>query len=222
MDVPPYQSPRRNRTSTIVWVIIGVAACCCLCLVGGFFMAGNWVKGMAFPFAACGMNLQQLRDATLDYAKDHKGKLPDAGKWKQEIWSYYEKRPPVARGSNGQFTRLTQDGDWGCSVQGQSDTVFVYNSDLSGKKVDDVKDKYDTRVFFEAPPGSPTAAPYKSQNPATAPAIIMGKSRGWFDISLEGDPMLNPPGGQRTPIHLQSTGGGGGIEINTPSTTTTG
>jgi hypothetical protein len=154
-------------------------------LVGGGFWAFNKGKGMV----ACAMAFENVRDATLDYAKDHKGKLPPAEKWMDEVRPYYQKeldRMPDKDGTKV-IGIMPATGAWSCDNGEGGRTGIAFNKALSGKKVDDIKNPETTYLIFETPTASENLTmAYEDQSKESSPKIF-NEARGWFKAPVKGD-----------------------------------
>jgi len=205
MEAPPYAPPKKNRTTTVVWVIVGISALCCVCLIA---MCGGGYKfftSVGIPMAECSMNIESLRDGVVGYAQKHDGKLPSAATWKKDIWPYYTKSFESRASSQRKtspFQPVDQNGAWLCKVSDKDTTAIVYNSDIAGKKLDDLKP--DAVFVFEAPSGTPDHEAYTRQDPTKSPDLILGNRRGWLLARATGDTQLLTPDGKETPVRTNS------------------
>lgn len=186
---PPFgaqQPAKKNNTVLIVVIVLVVLAIPCLLLVGGGFWVYNVAKTNVMPMAGCAIGFEELRDSILAYADDNDGKLPNAATWQDDVRSYFAKESKGNKQDKGPFETFQPDGDWGCKHEGGM-TGIAFNSELSGKKVADIKDPEDTIVIYEVPAAKRNASGvYKEQAKSSSPKIF-GERRGWFKIALKGD-----------------------------------
>jgi hypothetical protein len=73
----------------------------------------------------------------------------------------------------------------GCKTEAGM-TGMAFNSDLSGKKMAEVKDPYGTIVIFEIEKATRNAhGTFKARSKENSPKI-MGERRGWIEMPLQG------------------------------------
>jgi hypothetical protein len=210
-EVPPYYAahmPKKNNTLLIVLIILGALGLCC-CGVGGYSL--YWAKNNVMGATSCIINIEVVRDATMDYVKAHDGVFPKAETWQDDIRPYLKKElTNVSSHSQDPFHMFISPNaqSWPCDTTKGKETGLAYNSDLSGKKLSGVKDPETTVLIFETPtPKANDSQPYKKLNDATAPKAF-GTVRGWATIPIEGGPLIS---GQRTRVRS----GGSGFQVST-------
>jgi hypothetical protein len=149
MEQPPPYRPKKSNTGLIIGLIIGALVICCgggMALLGG----GAWfAMKKVGPMAKCGISVEAMANACLAYANAHGGKLPDADKWQDQVKDLYAKELQKSNSKDQPFGTISADGEWGCEADGEVKTGIAFNSDLSGKKLDDVKDRSSTVMLFE-------------------------------------------------------------------------
>jgi hypothetical protein len=147
MESPPPYRQKKNNTVVIVLVALALAALCCCGVLGG----GAWF-GMSKvgPLAKCGISMETIHEAIMDYAEANQGKLPNAATWQDDVKPFYVEALKRDKSSENPFGTLSPDEVWGCEADG-GPTGIAFNADLSGKKLDDLKDKSDVVILFEAP-----------------------------------------------------------------------
>lgn len=186
---PPYEPMGKKKTSTttIVLIVLGICAVCCVLGVLGTAGAGFFAFKKAKNFASCSVGATEVGHAVVQYADDHNGKLPDAKTWQDEVKPYFAKL--AAKGSQkvSFLNSMDPNGVWGCKDEtGTGMTGFAFDSDLSGKKLDDIQDKQDTVMIFEtSKTGINLAEPYKELPRQDSPKI-MNSPRGWILINANG------------------------------------
>ncbi len=201
---PPFKSSEGQKRSSsktflIVFAVIGIP-CCGLLGVGAYFFWNTFkaLKRDLVPAMQCGVAFEDIRDAIVMYAHDHGDKLPDAKTWQDDVRPYYLKtrdRKFSQKENPFKFTRIPAEGLWGCRKDETSQTGIAYNSAFSGKKLDDVKDQYETVVLFEIEaPRSNAAEPLRELPKSGAPRIF-GHSRNWMRIPLKGKSNFRRDGG---------------------------
>ena len=137
------------------------------------------------PGLSCVVNFEYVRNAIVAYANDHKGKLPKAETWQDDIKSYYTKETLKEKNDNP-FDSLNPEGNWECKSSGNKVTGFAFNSDLSGKNLSDIKDPEGTIVVFEVPEsGRNLHQSYTPRSKYDSPKIF-GSERGWIAMPLTG------------------------------------
>ncbi len=215
---PPYIPPQRPKSSNAVvwWVVGGVSLCCVLpgLLLGGLgFWGFNKIKGTG----GCALAFNDLEKAFPMYAADHKGKLPQADKWQDEMREYYRKSlSPANEGKS--INQMTPDGDWGCVDSEGKGTGLAFNSDLSGKKLAEISDPTTPLVFEVESPSKNQHEKYKARPFTTSPFMIGNLHRGWMELPVSGDPVLVNQNGARVPVRTNTGPGQFNVEVNTKHT----
>lgn len=149
-------------------------------------MGWNFLKKTAFPMAGCFIGFEEVRNSIVAYSEDHDGKLPNAKTWQDDVREYYRKESARQKKEKGPVQSFKVDGLWGCTLEDGSQTGIAFNSELSGKKVSDIKDKNDKILVFEIEKPSLNANQvYKARK--DPPPKIFGSERGWLKIPLRGE-----------------------------------
>jgi len=204
--------PRKSKSNVIVWVIVGgVLGCCVLpiVLVGG---GGFWLFNKAKGFAGCAISYSQVQQGLLNYAQAHNGKLPKAETWQDDVREDYRKLMKSKK-EMGPIDQMPAEGDWGCKDSEGVMSGMAFNTDLSGKKLDDIKDRYSVVLLFETEhPGKNLHEKFKERDFFTSPKIL-GKNRGWMQIGLSGQPTMVGRGGQRVPVNVNTSAGGNPFDV---------
>lgn len=190
---PPYEPMGKKKTSTttIVLIVLGVCAVCCVLGVAGVGGLAWFGFNKAKNFATCTVGATEIAESLKEYSDDNGGKLPDAKKWQDEIKPYLAKLTEETKKVKF-IVPMDPNGLWGCKDEtGPGMTGFAFNSDLSGKKVDDIPNKDEAVVVFEIPTASMNAnQPYVVQPQSESPKM-MGTPRGWITITANGDVVTN-------------------------------
>ena len=178
---------KKSSTTTVIFVILGICAVCCigavLLVVGGSWFALKKVKGLT----ACVVGFTEAGQAMQDYADAHQGKLPNAATWQTDITPYFKKRYDEDQQQGAKFFgSFDPGGNWVCKDDsGGNDTGIAFNSDLSGEKLDDIKNKGTTIVLFEVPKtGRNLNEAYVELSKSSSPKV-MNKPRGWFTVNAD-------------------------------------
>jgi hypothetical protein len=183
---PPYGPRKRSNTTTIVFIVLGVCAVCCILGVGATAFFGYWGYKNAKSSVACGLGFAEAAKAMEDYADAHGGKLPPADKWQDEIRPYFAKRLAKDEEQGAKiFGSFDPNGVWTCKDDAGKtpDTGIAFNTDLSGLKLSDIKNKTGTYILFEVPKtGMNLNIPYTDLNESESPKV-MGKPRGWYRVN---------------------------------------
>ncbi len=187
MDAPPAYPPMpmkpRSNTKLIWGIVIGVVAVCCIG-VGFLLFTGYRMVQKVMPLFVCGYKFQDIRAATLHYANAHGGKLPNAKTWQDDIQPDLKEVLQLLGKSKRPFGTVKPGEEFACTVEADT-TGIAFNSDLSEKKLDDIKSKQDAILIYEIRSQMHNASgPYKP-NPDAAPKI-MDAPRGWFSVAVEG------------------------------------
>lgn len=157
----------------------------------GFLILGgvmwNFGKNTVFPAVSCAIGFEFVRDGINDYAKEHDGKLPNAKTWQDDVRPYYKARLTKGSGDFGPLELMSPEGAWGCKVDDKRFTGMAFNTDLSGKKLDDIADKETTILIFEIESAMSNAhEPFKRRPKSTSPKLV-GEPRGWIEVPVTGD-----------------------------------
>lgn len=177
----------------MLFIILGLALFCVIGFVALGFFGLSFAKRVAGPIAGCVISFEAAREGILEYAKDHDGRLPKAETWQDDIRSYVSKHLKQEQEAQDMIGAKTMklDGDWGCYVSDTKMTGMAYNSELSGMLLTEVKDPYSTALIFEIDaPRRNAAEKYQPRADAGSPTI-MGESRGWIRVNLEGEIDIN-------------------------------
>ena len=173
------------------------------------FWGFNQIKGTA----ECMFNFQDAQKGVLLYASEHGGKLPNAETWQDDVREDYRKsmRPK----DQAPFGEMSPDGDWGCKDPNGTLSGMAFNSDLSGKQLNDIKDQVTTIMLFEAAhPSKNLHQPYKPQDFLSSPITIGGKHRGWMEVPDNGQITMIGQNGKRIPVNTGSQGGGFNMQVD--------
>lgn len=208
----------KNNTGLIIMIVLAVLVGGCILAVGmtAFFGLKAWDQ--VKPIVGCSVAFESVHESLKDYARDHDGKLPPAATWQDELRPYVKasisKLQKEAEGMGDMFKTMDPDGAWGCKTgKGDEMTGMAFNTELSGKKVDDIESKSTTVIVFEIERPSPNAnEPYKARDPNASPSIF-GERRGWFEVTWEEADIVN--NGQRT--RIRSTTGNRGVRVDVQS-----
>lgn len=213
MESPPYLPPQK-KSNYWVWIILGGVLFCCILpialLGGGLFWGFNQIKGTG----ACVFNFQDAQKAVLLYANEHGGKLPSAATWQDDVREDFRKSM-MPKNQMGPFEEMSPDGDWGCKEPNGTMTGMAFNSDLSGKKLNDIKDQVSTIMIFETEhPAKNLHEKYHSRSFETSPKIMGGNPRGWMEVPVNGQMMMIGQNGQRVPVNTGPRGSGFNVQVD--------
>lgn len=168
---------------TIIVVLVVVP---CIGVVGLGVFGWGFFKNTLGPMAGCFIGFQHARDAVVQYANEHDGKLPNAKTWQDDVRETYRLIVQKNRDELGPIEPMSPDGPWGCKQESGQMTGMAFNSDLSGKKLSEIKDQHLTILLFEIETASLNAnRPYKKMDDKTSPKIF-GEHRGWAEIGIQG------------------------------------
>jgi len=211
METPPtYMPPRpKNKTAMIVWIVIGVFFGCCILPIGLVTGLGFWGFSKVKSFAGCMFAYQDVQRGVLKYAGEHGGKLPKAETWQDDVRESYRASMRPKR-EMGPFEEMAPDGDWGCKDSNGVMSGMAFNSDLSGKKLDDIKDQVSTIMLFETEhPAKNQHEKYQPRDFANSP-LMFGSHRGWMEVAVSGPPWMTDKSGRHVPLNTGPGAGGGG------------
>lgn len=186
---PPQPRKNNNTVLIVVLILVILVPCIGLLVVGA---AGLWGFNSVKPMAQCMITFEAAHSAVLDYAKE-KGQLPNAETWQTDVKSYYAKHVGSKNDKFGPFEPSSADGEWGCK-NGDSSTGIAFNSDLSGKKIDEIKDRYATILLFEVEKAQMNARAKYAPRPDKGSPKIFGEERGWITVPVEGEVKMGKNG----------------------------
>ena len=214
---PPYNPPQKRKSNALVWWIVGIACLCCVVpglLLGGASIWGlNKFKGLG----GCTLAYNDLSKAIQAYEADHDGKLPHANNWQDEVRSYYRKAMTSAN-DRGPLSEMSPEGDWGCMDSEGGMSGMAFNTDVSGKKLVDIKDPESTTMVFETEHPSKNQHQKYSPQPFLSSPLMIGKiHRGWMELPVAGPPVMVGQYGNKVPIRTGTSANGFGISVNTKS-----
>jgi hypothetical protein len=187
--------PKSGGNKTLTYVLIGVgASCLLLCGIGGFgiFNAAKGIQPVMESMGGCVMDGQMLQESFQAYY-DKNGKYPDAKTWKEDIKPFFAE----ARKTSKEFKDIDKspikfkfsdiEGVWGCySISEKRVNPFFYNSDLAGKKKDEIKDFNNAILIFEKPDAKNGAEPYVLAKTKSNDRVF-GQPREWLIIPIVGE-----------------------------------
>lgn len=161
-----------------------------VCGVGAFalWQLGQGALKMTSSIIGCTMSFEMSHKASLAYAKEHGAKLPDADKWQEQIAPYYKRLETKLFAANKElkdnpFFKF-QPGDitkpLPCDF-GEPVTTITYNSELSGKVLDSIKDPSGTVMFYEGLQAVANANGVYKERAAKESPKIMGSPRDWLN-----------------------------------------
>ena len=199
MESPPpyYSGPKKSNVGLIIAIIIGVVCVCCVLPIVGVGALGFWGLGKIKGMVGCSIAFTNLQRSVQQYADDHGGKLPKAATWQTDIHPYFVKE--VARHAKEQQMFSNGGADAvGCTNGDSPPTGIAFNTELSGKKISDIKDPLTAVMLFEVPQtGSNLSQPYKVQSFQSSPKML-NTQRGWYVCGVDGRVELIGRNGIRT------------------------
>jgi hypothetical protein len=186
MAGPPPYGPKKSNTTTIVFVVLGVCAVCCILGVAGAVFAGIWGVRKSSATIACVFGFEEVGRAMKAYTEEHGGKLPKKENWQDELRPYFVKQLEMDEEEGAKvFGSFDPDGVWVCKEDNGNTTGIAFNSDLSGKNLKDIANKRTTYILFEVPKtGMNLSEKYTELSEASSPKIF-GQPRGWFYIDAD-------------------------------------
>lgn len=197
LAIMEYAQPQKGK-NTLLWVIVGIAGTCILLCAGGGFWGVNAFRGLmgqAFSMVGCSVDIQAARGALKKYAAEHDGKLPSASQWQDAAKPYFlaergkidESDAEGAQQVGVDFKLSEVNGVWGCHLPNGKIQAFVFNQDLSGKKLADIKDADTTVLLFEGTEsGRNLSGKYTVLKP-TADMRIGPERRAYLKITVDGE-----------------------------------
>lgn len=192
METPPAYMPKQKKSNAglIIAIVLGSLALCCILMIAGAGIFGvNFFNTKLKPMAECMMAFSDIQDAVILYTEDHKGTLPDAEKWQDEVGPYLDKAIRRTGKDRGPFKSVKADELWGCS-DGERKTGIAFNSTISGKKLADIPSKEGTAMIFEIESASRNAHEVYHTRPDNTSPTMMGEHRGWIMFPIEGEGKL--------------------------------
>jgi hypothetical protein len=129
------------------------------------------------------MAYQMMPSAIEQYAKEHDGKLPMADKWNDTVRPYYSKITKN-RKELGPMKIMDANSEWGCQ-EASGKTGMVFNSEVAGKKLDDIADKSTVLLFESTKTGKNLAEKYVPLPFDKSPLAFDTKDhRGWIIVTV--------------------------------------
>lgn len=177
----PPKKTNRNLILIIILICIGVP--CIGVIVAGIFAFRIW--NTMTPTMGCLTSITLIGKGVTQYAREHKGLLPKADTWQDDVRPYYQR---YAERGKAPFDMMPPNGDWTCapSTKGGKSTGVAFNTDLSGKKLADIENPDIVALVFEVPEiGRNLHRPYKRLSEESSPSF-MGSHRGWIWIDAAG------------------------------------
>ena len=191
---PPAFNPPRSTPSGSklwMWVIIAVVAFCLIaCGIGAFFLKG--AVDTIVPVGGCMLTGELVTKATLAYAIENDGRLPNAETWQDDIQPYYERLYDKAQTEMEDVpdffnVEVSRPGAiFECKLKGGRNTGFVFNAELSDVLVDDVENPASVILIFESWQYGYNASADPSMRADDEPVLIFGDERPWIDIYVTG------------------------------------
>lgn len=147
---------------------------------------------MMESMGGCALDAELIQESFQAYY-DKNGVYPDAKTWKEDIKPFFadaRKNSPSMKDIDKspikfKFSKL--EGVWGCySISEKKVNPFFYNSDLSGKKLEEVKDAETMILIFEkagTENGSEPYVPVKTKSNDR----INREARDWLIVPLKGE-----------------------------------
>jgi|GEM_PF-1220205 len=196
--IPGSPLPRQGNSTlkilAVVLIFVGVP-----CILGGFFLTTMFKQGVKtlgsniVPMVSCAYSYEQARDALLQYARDHDGKLPPAETWEDAVRPYFSKLvkdlPPGGKVLDQEFRikPFPTEGVWGCEVDGKVTTGIAFNQELGGLALTAIKNPGQTILLYEvAKPGRNLNAKYSPAPKSESPKMF-GQPRAWITLHVEGE-----------------------------------
>ena len=167
------------------------------CILPGIVLGGLafWGFNGAKDLVGCTLNIAAIKKSITQYTDEHDGKLPAAATWQTDLAPYVQKQLSKMKEGNP-FKTMDANGDWGCSDKDVLTSGFAFNSELSGKKLSEIKDRQTVMVFEIDKVGRNQSMPYKPQDPSHSPTIF-GKQRGWYFLNVSGETVLHTANGDK-------------------------
>jgi hypothetical protein len=188
MGAPPPYGPKKSNTTTIVFVVLGVCAACCILGAVGVVGAGIWGVRKSSPTIACALGFEEVARAMKAYTDEHGGKFPKADKWQDELRPYFVKQLALDEDDGAKmFGTFDPDGVWSCKEDSSGGTMtgIAFNTELSGKNVKDIQNKRTTYILFEVPKTGMNLHDTYTQLSETSSPRIFGQPRGWFYVDAD-------------------------------------
>ncbi len=194
---PPYPGQQKSPNKTLSTVLIVVSlSCIALCAFGGFMGLNKAREAAASiaPIMGCSMDMNAVGDGILAYAKE-KGKLPSKETWQTDVLAYVKKEmksidtdAEEGMGKLGmEIKRMKLEGNWGCTVDATSINGYAFNSELSGKKLEDIVNRGNTALVFETDQQAAKNLSFVYKKlPMTAKPTVMGQPRDFMVYFADG------------------------------------
>jgi hypothetical protein len=205
---------RSNSGNPLLWIFVALAAFCCIGVIacGGMgWSAFNQGKDML----PCMLTMNATSKGIREYVKE-KGVYPKAESWQDDIAPYYTK---ATEELTKEMNSDSSSPDWlkdmiavadikkelTCNEKGSPKTFLAYNSELGGKKAEDIKDKSETIMIFEIPETGRNLSKKYAPLPIKDSPKMFGQPRGWQLVDAEGKAFIVDATGKRTKVDIEST-----------------
>ncbi len=207
---PPYSGPvTRKSTNPLVWVFVALGAFCCIAIIG-FGAMGYGVYNGTKDMLPCLFTSDLLGRSMNEYVKE-KGKFPPTANWQTEIAPYYEKAATDFKADMGNAPGPLKQ--WGnvadinqplaCNKKG-TETFLIYNSEVAGKKIEDVDADTTALIFEDDKGGSMNEARKFERKPFGTSPKLMGSPRGWYVLLANGKMEVVDDKGKRQVVNLET------------------
>lgn len=179
----------------ILFIILGLVGFCVIGFIVLGFLGFRFFKTNIGPMAGCMVSFQVTRDAVLEYAQTHDGKLPNAETWQDDVKEILRKRIKEVS-DQPVFETISPDGDWGCKHGDNKMSGIAFNSDLSEKSLKEVQSPWSTPLIFEIEAPRRNAHEKYVAKPVNTSPTMMGEHRGWVVANVEGEVDLHGGAGR--------------------------
>jgi hypothetical protein len=185
MQAPPAFTPPAARQGkspmTIVLIVLGVFALCCVLPIGGLVGGGFFVFNQSKGFLECAASGGILESGLKQYIAKN-GALPKSNTWMKDL-------APFLKATNDAkempFNVIdAKDKEWTCTDSNGNKIYFVFNEEVSGRKLDQIKDAETPAIFTTREPSPGSTRKYEPQPFSEAPKVF-GKQVGWMIVTAK-------------------------------------
>lgn len=166
---------------TIVLIVLGVFALCCVLPVGGLVGGGFFVFNQSKGFLECAASGGILESGLKQYIAKN-GTLPKSNTWMKDLAPFLQ---AASKSKEMPFNVINaNDKEWTCKDSDGNKIYFVFNEEVSGRKLDQIKDADLPAIFTTREPSPGSTRKYQAEPFSQAPKIF-GKQVGWMIITAK-------------------------------------
>lgn len=166
---------------TIVLIVLGVFGLCCVLPIGSLVGGGFYVFNQSKGFIECAASGGILEGGLKQYIAKN-GSLPKSKTWMKDLAPFLK---AASESKEMPFKIINaKDKEWTCKDSDGGKIYFVFNEEVSGLKLDQIKNA-EVPAIFASRESSPGATRKYDAQPFSQAPKIMGKQVGWMIITAK-------------------------------------